>query len=81
MDHEIDTAAAGSYAEALDEAAIRFCRAHPEEQWKISGVLVQTGLSLNATDGRRSLLQKVLPPVLGMADSIFEELETFRNSS
>lgn len=59
--------------------AARFGKAHPDENWSISGVLVQHGLSLNADDGKRRLTEKVLPPVLDMEESVFEALEAFRN--
>ena|ERR1022692_3488078 len=80
MPCDIDDGGAGSYAEALTAGAARFCKAHPDESWTISGVLVQHGLSLNADDGKRSLTEKVLPPVLDMEDSVFDALEAFRNS-
>jgi len=78
---KIDGGGAGNYAEAMMAGAARFCRAHPEENWTISGVLDQRGLSLNANDGKRYLSEKVLPPVLDMEDSIFKALEAFRNQS
>jgi hypothetical protein len=81
MNYEIDTTAAGSYAQPLDDGATRFCEAHPDEEWEISGVLCQTGLSVNATDGKRHLIAKMLAPVLDMTASIFEALQDFRNST
>jgi len=76
---DIDDGAAGSYADALVSGATRFCEAHPDEHWEISGVLVQHGLSLNASSGARRLMAKVLPPVLDMEGCIFDALEAFRN--
>jgi hypothetical protein len=81
MQCKVDSTYAGSQAAALEEAASRFCKAHPAEQWHISGVLVQEGLNLNASDGKRFLTEKVLPPVLDMPRSIFEALESFRNQA
>lgn len=79
MPCHIDDDAAGSYAQALRAGAGRFCAAHAVENWTISGVLVQHGLSLNASDGTRQLTQKILPPVLDMENSVFEALEAFRD--
>lgn len=76
---EVDDGAAGSYGDALVCGATRFCDAHPEEDWEISGVLVQHGLSLNASCGTRRLTAKVLPPVLDMEGCILETLEAFRS--
>jgi hypothetical protein len=79
MPCHIDDNGAGSYARALRAGAGRFCTAYPAEEWTISGVLVQHGLSLNANDEKRYLRQKVLPPVLDMEGSVFEALDAFRN--
>ena len=76
---QIDTTAAQSFAHDLWDGANRFCRAHPQEIWRISGVYGQTGLALNADDGKRKLIT-TLSPVINMADSIFETLEEFRNT-
>jgi len=80
-DRKIDTRGSGKFAQALLDGANRFCNAHPNEVWEISGVTVQDGLSLNATDGKRHLTAKILLPVIDMADSIFLELEKFRNAN
>jgi hypothetical protein len=77
---DIDSNAAGSYAEALEDGARRFCKMHPEESWKISGVLLQFGLSLNASDGTHHLVAETIVPDLTMADTIFGTLEAFRES-
>ena len=80
MNCDIDSAGAGRFADVLDEGAMRFCQTHPGEMWEISGVVVPCGLSLNANNGKRNVVAKVLPPVLDMADSVFEALEIFRSS-
>jgi len=46
MTGQIDGSAAGSYRNALERAASRFCVKYSEEAWHIAGVLIQTGLSL-----------------------------------
>jgi hypothetical protein len=81
MNCDIDSTRAGSFADALEDGAARFCNAHPAEKWEISGVVVQHGLSLNASSGKRRLQDRVLPRVIDMADSVFEALEEFRNSN
>ena len=79
---EIDADGAGGYAQGLLDGARRFCLKYPTETWKISGVRLQeAAISLNATDGKRTLKEKAVYPVLQMADAIFDELENFRNSN
>jgi hypothetical protein len=81
MQCKVDSTYAGSQANALVQAASRFCEAHPGEQWEISGVLVEGGLNLNASDGKRFLTEKLLRPGLSMPQSIFEALESFRSQA
>lgn len=75
----IDDSLAGRHAEALTDAATRFCNSHPGESWYISGIVSQRGLSLMANDGKLART-RVLQPAPNMADSIFEALEAIRNS-
>jgi hypothetical protein len=79
---DIDADGAGSHAQALIEGAQRFCRKHPGETWRISGVLAQqAAITLNATDGRRKMQEYPIKPALNMATEIFEALERFRDEN
>jgi hypothetical protein len=82
MHCEIDADGAGSYADALIDGAERFCANHPNERWKIAGVLHQSAaIALSATDGSRNMVNRLLMPVLDMTNAIYEELERFRSSN
>jgi hypothetical protein len=80
MEYNINTTYAGSHAADLEAGAGRFCETHPTEAWKISGVVVQRGLELNAEKAGEAPTQRVIGRVLDMPGAISEALEEMRKA-
>jgi hypothetical protein len=79
MGCEIDSDYAGSYADAVEQGAQRFCDAHPNESWAIVGRLDQAGLELTVSENHVQR-RRVIGRVLDMADAIRVALEEMRTS-
>jgi hypothetical protein len=79
----INFAWAKKYEGVYNEAANRFCSAHPEEGWNISALEAQDGVRITVSSDRAPYAQKftVAPRGDGMSDSIFEALEANRTRS
>ena len=80
----IDGASAGSYADAFEEGARKFCDGHPNERWTVVGRLDQGGLevTLSTSTGDHNQLKRVIGKVLddAMADAVCVALEEMRAS-
>ncbi len=69
---------------AFSEGAIRFCRAHPAENWHIRGHQHLSSVAINVSFKNEPIQgpgawPHALPPSLKLSEDVFEELEKIRS--
>lgn len=74
----VDGSGAGKYRQDFEDGANRFCKAHPNQDWRVVGTeTTQDGLRITISDGYYNN-QFTVTPTLNLADSVFNVLEQHR---
>ena len=74
----VDGSEAGKYRQGFEDGANRFCKAHPNQEWRIVGTeITQDGLRITISD-RYYNNQFTVSPTPDLADSVFDALEQHR---